>query len=184
MRNPAHHENDVQIARADCLIGDVDIAVLDVMRFGFENRQRKIRRGRRRNVSRRMKVKIFRVRKIVRVNFFFDGVARVRAFNRDRFIRRRFHDFDRRDEAITAFGNGSLTLDYLTGANTSYTYDITRYVQDAITRGAQYNATNGLILTPPGQSFNTNFDRLVFGNAYNVRKSDQISLKIYYASFY
>ena len=81
-------------------------------------------------------------------------------------------------------GNGNLTIDYLYGANTNYTYDLTGYIQNALHEGPQLNAKNGLLLTTPGQLFNTQFNRAVFGNAYNAQRSNQISLVIYYASYY
>jgi hypothetical protein len=38
MRNPAHHENDIQIALSDDLISNVYIAVLRVAGFRFGGR--------------------------------------------------------------------------------------------------------------------------------------------------
>jgi hypothetical protein len=86
--------------------------------------------------------------------------------------------------SIIPSGNGSLTIDYLYGTNTSYTYDVTSYVQSAILQGAPNNAKNGLILTTPAATFNTMFNRMVIGDANNALRSNQISLKIYYASYY
>ena len=51
-------------------------------------------------------------------------------------------------------------------------------------RGHPNNAKNGLILVSPVGLVNTTFYRAVFGNAYNAQKSNQISLVIYYASYY
>ncbi len=81
-------------------------------------------------------------------------------------------------------GSGNLNIDYLYGTNTNYTYDITGYIQNAIKQGAQVNAKDGIILVTPAALFNTTFNRAVIGNAYNAQKSNQISLKIYYASYY
>jgi Domain of unknown function (DUF4270) len=81
-------------------------------------------------------------------------------------------------------GNGNLSIDYLYGTNTNYSYDITAYIQNALTQGAPNNAKNGLILTTPAALFNTTFNRAVIGNTYNTQQSNQISLKIYYASYY
>jgi len=81
-------------------------------------------------------------------------------------------------------GSGNLTIDYLYGINTNYTYDITAYIQGAIAQGAVNNAKNGLIIVTPAAAFNTMFNRAVIGNSYNTQKSNQISLKIYYASYY
>ncbi len=86
--------------------------------------------------------------------------------------------------ATLPYGNGNLSIDYLYGTNTSYTYDITAYIQNALTQGAVNNAKNGLILITPASLFNTTFNRAVLGDAYNAQKSNQISLKIFYASYY
>jgi Domain of unknown function (DUF4270) len=86
--------------------------------------------------------------------------------------------------SILPLGNGNLSIDYLYGTNTSYTYDITSYIQSAILQGAPNNAKNGLILTTPATVFNTTFNRVVIGDANNILRSNQISLKIYYASYY
>jgi hypothetical protein len=72
----------------------------------------------------------------------------------------------------------------LYGTNTNYSYDITTYIQNALKQGAQNNAKNGLILIAPSNTYNTMFNRTVLGNSYNAQKSNQISLKIYYASYY
>jgi Domain of unknown function (DUF4270) len=82
------------------------------------------------------------------------------------------------------FGNGNLSIDYLYGTNTSYTYDITSYIQNALLQGALNNSKNGLILIFPSAQTNTTFNRAVFGDAYNLQRSNQISLQIYYASYY
>lgn len=77
-------------------------------------------------------------------------------------------------------GTGSLVVDYLYGTNTAYTYDVTGYIQSALAQGPVNNAKNGLILIAPNLTFN----RAVFGDAFNPQKSNQIYLKIYYASYY
>jgi Domain of unknown function (DUF4270) len=82
------------------------------------------------------------------------------------------------------YGNGNLSIDYLYGTNTSYSYDITAYIQNALTQGADNNAKNGLMLIAPSTSYNIMFNRTVLGNSYNALKSNQISLQIYYASYY
>ncbi|HET7002223.1 MAG TPA: hypothetical protein VFI33_12965, partial [Puia sp.] len=81
-------------------------------------------------------------------------------------------------------GSGNLGIDYLYGINTNYSYDITAYIQSAIAQGAPNNAKNGLIIVTPAATFNILFNRAVIGNSYNAQKSNQISLKIYYASYY
>jgi hypothetical protein len=86
--------------------------------------------------------------------------------------------------AVLPFGNGSLNIDYLYGTNTSYSYDITSYIQGALKQGAPSNAKNGLILITPAALYNIIFNRAVFGDEFNPQKSNQISLTIYYASYY
>lgn len=85
---------------------------------------------------------------------------------------------------VLPFGSGNLNIDYLYGTNTSYTYDITSYIQNALTQGAPNNAKNGLILITPAALFNTTFNRAVIGDAFNKQQSNQISLKLFYASYY
>jgi hypothetical protein len=81
-------------------------------------------------------------------------------------------------------GTGNLLVDYLYGTNTSYSYDITSYVQSAMLQGAPYNAINGLIMSTPATAFNTTFNRAVFGDQFNQPTSNQVSLNLYYASYY
>jgi hypothetical protein len=82
------------------------------------------------------------------------------------------------------YGGGNLVTDYLYGTNTSYSYDITAFIQLALTQGAPNNAKNGLMLIVPASTFNIMFNRAVIGDEYNALKSNQISLQIYYASYY
>ena len=82
------------------------------------------------------------------------------------------------------FGNGNIQVDYLYGINTNYSYDITPFIQNALKQGAEYNSKNGIMLTVPSNLFNTTFNRAVIGDEYNPLKSNQISLQIYYASYY
>jgi hypothetical protein len=86
--------------------------------------------------------------------------------------------------AILPYGAGNLNIDYLYGTNTNYSYDITTYIQNALLAGAPNNAKNGLIMVSPVGLVNTTLYRTVIGNAYNAQKSNQISLVIYYASYY
>ena len=85
---------------------------------------------------------------------------------------------------LSSSGSGNLTVDYLYGTNTGYSYDITAYIQNALTQGAPANQKDGLIMIAPAATYNTQFNRGVFGNTYNSQNSNQISLKLYYASFY
>jgi hypothetical protein len=81
-------------------------------------------------------------------------------------------------------GTGNLTVDYLYGANTSYSYDVTSYIQQQILKGVEDNGKNGLLLTIPASSYNTSFNRVVVGDQFSPLKVNQISLKIFYASYY
>jgi hypothetical protein len=81
-------------------------------------------------------------------------------------------------------GTGNLVIDYLYGANTAYTYDITTYIQQTILAGVQSNANNGILLTVPSPAYNTTFNRVIVGDQFSPLKVNQISLNIYYASYY
>jgi len=85
---------------------------------------------------------------------------------------------------VLPYGAGNLNIDYLYGTNTNYSYDITTYIQNALTQGATNNAKNGLILITPAALYNTTFNRTVIGNSNSAQLSNQISLVIYYASYY
>src|SRR5450432_1270356 len=78
-------------------------------------------------------------------------------------------------------GTGNLNIDYLYGTNTSYTYDITSYIQAAITQGALNNSKNVLMFIVPTPLFNTTFNRAVIGDSHNAQTSNQIILQIFYA---
>lgn len=80
--------------------------------------------------------------------------------------------------------NGSLVTDYLYGTNTAYSYDITSYIQSQITRGPQWLAQNGLALDISAPNYNTLFNRAVIGDQFTPLVSNQVSLKIFYASYY
>ncbi len=74
---------------------------------------------------------------------------------------------------------GSLSIDYLYGISTSYSYDVTNYVKFAITDVTTLNY--GLLLSPPNPSFETSFNRLIAGSNRNNADS-KIQLVIYYAT--
>jgi hypothetical protein len=76
--------------------------------------------------------------------------------------------------AATATGN--LTIDNLYGENTSYTYDITTYLQQQLT--VNPGLGNGLLLYPPATTSNKTFNRLVIGD--NASGKNKIQLKIFY----
>jgi hypothetical protein len=78
--------------------------------------------------------------------------------------------------------NGSLVTDYIYGANTAYTYDLTNYIRQQIPMGATVNSQTGLMLVIPSPASNTTFNRVIIGDKFN--KKTNIVLKIYYASFF
>jgi len=82
------------------------------------------------------------------------------------------------------FGNGNLVIDYVYGANTSYTYDITPYIKQQILLGPQNNNNDGLMFYVPLPANNTTFNRVVVGDQFTPKDINKINLKIYYASFY
>ncbi len=84
---------------------------------------------------------------------------------------------------VLAVGTGSLSVDYLSGANTAYSYDITGYIKQQILLGPVVNGKDGLILTLPSNSYNNSFNRAIFGDQFNTNNINKISLKIYYASY-
>jgi hypothetical protein len=81
-----------------------------------------------------------------------------------------------------ALGNavqyGNLITDYTTGQNTSYTYDVTSYLQQQILISG--NNDNGLILNIPSPAKNTTFNRAVLGDKTN--RVYNTTLRIYYIS--
>ncbi len=81
-------------------------------------------------------------------------------------------------------GFGNLKVDYLYGANTSYTYDITNYIKQQITLGAENNNKNALFMIVPAGAGDTAFYRAVIGDQFNQKNINKVILKLYYASFY
>jgi hypothetical protein len=81
-------------------------------------------------------------------------------------------------------GAANASVDYLSGANTNYSYDITAYIKQQITAGVESNNRNGLMLNIPSPAYNTTFNRAVIGDRFKSQPINQIILKIYYASFY
>jgi hypothetical protein len=75
---------------------------------------------------------------------------------------------------------GSLIVDYTYGVNTSYTYDITSYIQGQMTVGGITQAQDALILNVPFPANGSTTDRVVFGD--NTNKNYTISLRLYYVS--
>ncbi|PWT97816.1 MAG: hypothetical protein C5B52_13300 [Bacteroidetes bacterium] len=73
---------------------------------------------------------------------------------------------------------GNLTIDWIYGQNTMYSYDVTAYLQQQIV--ITDNNKNGLLLQPSTPAFNSSLNRLVFGDSDNPNNS--IKLKVYYIS--
>ncbi|MCO5240200.1 MAG: DUF4270 domain-containing protein [Chitinophagaceae bacterium] len=73
---------------------------------------------------------------------------------------------------------GGLTIDWLYGEDTRYTYDVTAYLQSEIRNDAEN--TNGLIFAPPSPGYNTKLNRLVVDD--NASGKGGVKLKVYYIS--
>lgn len=84
----------------------------------------------------------------------------------------------------TTVSGANAVVDYLSGANTGYTYDITGYIKQQIVAGAENNRRNGLMVNIPSPASNTTFNRAVIGDRFKTQSNNQITLKLYYASFY
>ena len=87
--------------------------------------------------------------------------------------------------AITAVVNGAsgtetgnLSIDAVYGTNTSYTYDVTSYLQQEITVAAINK--NGLLLIPPASTRFSTLNRLVIGDTQNAK--NKLQLNVYYIS--
>ena len=75
---------------------------------------------------------------------------------------------------------GLLQTDYFTGNNTQYQYDLTEYVKSVLNNTTTNNVGDGLLLSPPFPSFESNFSRVIIGNGAN--SLGNIQLQIYYAT--
>jgi hypothetical protein len=71
---------------------------------------------------------------------------------------------------------GNLSVDYLYGQNTQYTFDITNYINAQL--AISQNNANGLVISPPQPLFVTRFNRVVLGNANVLNGNSQ--LIVYY----
>ncbi len=78
--------------------------------------------------------------------------------------------------AVTQLGN--LTIDYLNGENTTYTYDLSAYIKALIADGSENK--NGLLLLPPSPNFESQFNRVAIGNRNNTL--NKIELQLYYVA--
>lgn len=75
---------------------------------------------------------------------------------------------------------GNFINDPIFNSNTSYTYDVTSYLQQQINIG--YINQNGLLLIQPNPASISTFNRLVIGNQKNT--GGTLQLKVYYVSSY
>ena len=73
---------------------------------------------------------------------------------------------------------GSLFIDDIYGVNTTYTYDVTSYLQTEITNAAINK--DGLLLIPPTDSRFSSLRRVVVGDALNAK--NKLQLNVYYIS--
>jgi hypothetical protein len=96
-------------------------------------------------------------------------------------------DFPGADLAgVTATGStgtqyGNLFLDYLNGL-TTYSYDVTSYIQSIATDGSYLYDNSGILLIPPSPALETQFSRAIFGDKNNPVNTNRVELDIYYAS--
>lgn len=79
----------------------------------------------------------------------------------------------------SSYQSGNLIIDPLYNANTSYTYDVTSYLQQQISIG--YANQNGLLLIPPSPASISTFNRVVIGDQKNA-VGNALQLKVYYVS--
>ena len=73
---------------------------------------------------------------------------------------------------------GSLSIDGIYGTGTNYTYNVTTYLQQEIAQAAVNK--DGLLLIPPTDTRFSALNRLVIGDALNVK--NKIQLNVYYIS--
>lgn len=78
--------------------------------------------------------------------------------------------------AVTETGN--LSIDYVYGTNTTYTYDVTSYLQQEITNAAINK--DGLLMLPPSTNRFSSLNRTVIGDAQNAK--NKLQLNVYYIS--
>ncbi len=78
--------------------------------------------------------------------------------------------------------NGSLVIDYLNPGNTSYTYDLSSYIeQQAGLVGNQY-LDDGLILSMPAPANDTSLNRMVLQDRFQAPVDNRVTLRVYYIS--
>lgn len=81
-------------------------------------------------------------------------------------------------KGTSAAQTGNLSVDYLYGENTFYTYDVTAYLKEVI--GNTMDNRNGLLLIPPSPALETQFSRVIIGDRNNL--SGKLEMQIYYAA--
>ena len=84
----------------------------------------------------------------------------------------------------TSVEYGNLSIDYLQGVNTSYTYDLTSYFKSFLFNNVNFAPGNhyGLLLSPPNNAFSQNFNRTIIGNNANTVINGKLELQIYYTA--
>lgn len=80
----------------------------------------------------------------------------------------------RSSDRSVASQTGSLYIDDLYGSGTAYTYDVTEYLRSIISNSAINN--NGLLLIPPSPALETQFNRVVVGDAKHQLSKTQLIL--------
>ncbi len=81
----------------------------------------------------------------------------------------------------SAIETGNLYIDYQTGINTAYTYDVTSYLISQIAT-INTNFSTGLLIIPPSTNRFGTMKRLVMGDSKNANLNARVQLKVYYIS--
>lgn len=76
---------------------------------------------------------------------------------------------------------GNLYTDYFGGKST-YTYDITSYLNLILNNPISSYQQDGLLLVPPSPAYETQFSRTIAGNKYNADINSRIELDVYYVA--
>ena len=76
---------------------------------------------------------------------------------------------------------GNLITDYITGVNTSYTYDVTAFLKQQLTLNPDVFTQEGLMLSIPAPANYNSFNRVALGDKNNQNFS--VQLVVYYISF-
>jgi len=81
----------------------------------------------------------------------------------------------------SAIETGNLYIDYQTGINTAYSYDVTNYLISQIAT-INTNFSTGLLIIPPSANRFGTLKRLVMGDSKNANLNSRVQLKVYYIS--